>query len=85
MTHAVFSGDVELTEWLFHLGARAGMSHALCMVVVRSDINMTRWLLENGEPDLDWKNFQDKTTDEIAIEKRDIEITKLLKDYRHKQ
>jgi ankyrin repeat protein len=81
MTHAVLSGDVEMAEWLFQRGATEGISSALSMVVGRGDVDMVRWLLEDGSPDLTWKNIQGKTAREIAVEKDDIEIIKLLEDY----
>ena len=78
ITHTVLSGDVGLIEWLFQRGARDGISSALGIAVGRSDVDMARWLIENCDPDLTWKNIQGKTALQIAVEKGDSEIVDLL-------
>jgi ankyrin repeat protein len=78
LTHAALSGDVALVEMLNKRGANTGTSLALSLAVNKGDVDMTRWLLENGSPDLAWKNFQGKTAFEVANENGNSEIAELL-------
>ena len=81
LTHAALSGDVELMQLIFQRGARDGMSPALINAVNKGHVGMTRWILENGEPDVGLKNFQGKTPLEIAVERGDSEIAEMLRSY----
>ena len=81
LTHAALSGDVGLVEMLFQRGATAGTSMALSLAVSRNDAAMVRWLLGNGDPDLTWKNFQEKTMLEIAAENGNQEIEEMLRSH----
>jgi ankyrin repeat protein len=81
LTHAALSGDVALVEMLFQRGANTGASFALNLAVQKGDVEMTRWLLENGAPNLEWKNFQDKSALEIAAENGSTEIAEMLKQH----
>jgi uncharacterized protein len=69
LPHAAFSGDVALVAWLIEQGARAGISAALHNAVSQEHVELTHWLLEHGDPDLGWKNFQGKTALTIATER----------------
>jgi ankyrin repeat protein len=79
LTHAALSGNVELVEMLATRGATSGLSMALSLAVNKGHVNVTRWLLENGSPDLTWKNFQGKTALEVATDRGSAEIIDLLK------
>jgi len=81
LTHAVLSGNLELVQFLFQSGARTGVSPALNSAVARGHYDIARWLLENGKPDIDWKNFQGKTALTVAIEREDGRIVALLKEH----
>ena len=81
LTHAVLSGNLELVQFLFQLGARTGVSPALHSAVARGHYDIARWLLEKGKPDIDWKNFQGKTALTVATEREDGRIVALLKEH----
>jgi ankyrin repeat protein len=78
LTHAALSGNLALVEWLVERGARAGISAALHSAVSRGYEDLTRWLLEHGEPDLSWTNFQGKTALAVARERGATAIVELL-------
>ena len=79
MAHAAFSSDVGLARMLFERGAREGTSMALSNAASKGHLEMARWLLDAGAPDLHWKNFQGKTALEIATEGGREEIAALLR------
>lgn len=79
MTHAAFSGNVQLAQLLFDRGVRSGMSAALFNAVSRRHLPLVQWLLEHGRPDVTWKNFQGKTAPDIAAERGYDEIVSLLR------
>ncbi len=85
LTHAALSGDVALVQMLNARGATNGMSMALSLAVSKGHASVTRWLLENGSPDLTWKNFQEKTAMEIADENGNSELRELLEKYEAKE
>lgn len=79
LAHAAFSGDVDMVRWLVERGARAGMSAALHNAVGREHAELVDWLLQHGDPDLGWRNFQGKTALEIATERGSEPIARLLR------
>lgn len=79
LPHAAFSGSVELVQMLSDRGARTGMSMALSNAVSRGHTELVRWILEHGNPKLDWKNYEDKTALDIATGRGDEEIAQLLR------
>ncbi len=81
LTHAAASGNVALVEMLTQRGATEGISSALSMAVSKGHLDMTQWLLENGSPDLGWKNFEEKTALTIATEQGNTEIADLLRKH----
>jgi ankyrin repeat protein len=80
LPHAAWSGDLELVQYLFRSGAKAGSSSALHNAVTRGYYDLVVWLVENASPDLNSKNFQAKTSLSIAIERKQEDIVQLLKE-----
>lgn len=78
LTHAAFSGDRGLVEWLMEQGASTGSSSALHNAVNRGYVDLVGWLLTHSKPDLSWKNFQGKTALAVALENRHEAIVQLL-------
>ena len=85
LTHAALSGNLELVQFLFQRGARTGVSPALHSAVNRGDYDIVSWLLENGKPDISWKNFQGKTALAVATERKHERIVALLKQHGAKE
>jgi ankyrin repeat protein len=81
LCHVALSGDAPLVEMLYQRGANRGASLALSLAVGKGHIEVTRWLLENVSPDLNWKNFQEKTALEVATENGNHEIADLLRKH----
>lgn len=81
MAHVALSGNVPLAQMLFELGAQEGMSFALSNAVSRGRLEMARWILENGNPDLTWKNYEGKTALTIASENSHDPLLVLLKNF----
>jgi len=80
MPHAAHSGNLELAQLLFERGATAGMSHALGNAVAHGDVRMARWILEAGQPDLQWKNYEGKSLMIIAAD-AGSEMVDLLREF----
>jgi ankyrin repeat protein len=81
LTHAAWSGNLELVRYLFRNGAKAGASSALHNAVARGHYDLVVWLVENASPDLNAKNFQGKTALSLAIESKQEIIAQLLRDH----
>jgi uncharacterized protein len=81
LTHAALSGDLALVQWLFAHGARAGVSAALHNAVSLEHAELVRWLLEHGDPDLTWQNYQGKTALTTATERGLEPIAQLLREH----
>lgn len=79
LPHAALSGEADLVKMLFERGAQEGASMALSNAVAMGHVAVARWLLENAQPDLEWKNYQGKTALEIATESGFSEIIELIK------
>src|SRR2546425_9298068 len=80
LPHAAWSGDLELVQYLFRSGAKAGSSSALHNAVTRGYYHLVVWLVENASPDLNSKNFQGKSPLSIAIERKHETIAQLLRE-----
>ena len=80
LTHAAWSGDLELVQYLFRTGTKTGSSSALHNAVTRGYYDLVLWLVENASPDLTAKNFQGKTPMSVAIERKQESIAQLLKE-----
>jgi len=80
LPHAAWSGDIELVQYLFRNGAKAGSSSALHNAVTRGDYDLVVWLVENASPDLNSKNFQGKTPLLVANERKQETIAQLLRE-----
>ena len=81
LPHAAWSGSLELVQFLFRNGAKAGSSSALHNAVTRGYYDLVVWLVENASPDLRSKNFQGKTSLGIAIEGKQENIAQLLRKH----
>ena len=81
LTHAALSGDVALIEWLVQHGAHEDMSAALHNAVSKGHGELTRWILQNGNPDLGTRNFQGQTPLQVAQARGFDAIARLLHDH----
>jgi ankyrin repeat protein len=81
MSHAAFSNNIPLVEMLFERGASEGMSHALGNAVMKGYVEMAAWLIENGHPDMNWKNYDGKSLLMLAGERGDAAMLTLLKEH----
>ena len=81
MAHVALSDNVSLAQMLFAFGAHQGMSYALSNAVTKGRVEMARWILENGNPDLSWKNYEGKTAFTIASEISHEPTLALLKSF----
>ena len=79
LAHAAFNGDVELFSYLISRGAEGGISYALHNAVVSGHVHLGKWILENTNPDLAWKNFERKTILTVAMEQGNQELQELLR------
>jgi ankyrin repeat protein len=78
LTHAAFSGNIALIQLLSQYGAHTGFSAALHNAVSKGHEAMARWCLENGQPDLGWKNFEGQTVLTVAKQRQSETIIQLL-------
>jgi len=85
LPHAAWSGDLELVQFLFQNGAKAGSSSALNNAVTRGYYDLVVWLVENASPDLNSKNFQGKTPLSVAIERKQETIAHFLREHGGKE
>ncbi|TMI08857.1 ankyrin repeat domain-containing protein [Candidatus Bathyarchaeota archaeon] len=85
LTHAAWSGDLELVQYLFQNGAKTGSSLALQNTVTRGYYDLVVWLVENASPDLNAKNFQGKTPLSVAVDRGQEMIVQLLKNHGAKE
>jgi ankyrin repeat protein len=81
MAHAAWGNNVELAKMLFERGARTGMSHALGNAVMKGDVRMARWIIENGNPDFKWRNYEGKSLLNIASEAPNSDMITLLREH----
>ncbi len=81
MAHAAWSNNVALASLLFKRGATQGMSHALGNAVMKGNVRMARWIIENGNPDFGWRNYEGKSLLDIASQTRDKDMIKLLREH----
>jgi uncharacterized protein len=81
LTHAAFSGNLALMQWLIEQGVATGIASALHNAVSRGHSDLVNWLLQNSSPDLSWKNFQGKTALTVALENQNEGLVQLLRDH----
>ena len=79
LAHAALSGEVELVRRLVEHGAKGSMGQALNNAVIKQHGALVAWLLDNGQPDLAWTDFQGKTALQNATENGSPEIAALIK------
>ncbi len=80
MPHAAWSNNVELAKMLFERGATQGMSHALGNAVMKGNVRMARWIIENGHPDFKWQNYEGKSLMTLAKETPNKDMVNLLRE-----
>ena len=78
LTHAALSGNIALIQLLAQHGAHTGFSAALHNAVSKGHEAMVRWCLENGQPDLGWRNFEGQTALTVAKQRENESIIQLL-------
>lgn len=81
LAHAAHSENLPLLQLLVEKGAQSGISSALHIAVSRGDEAIVRWCLENGQPDLGWKNYEGKTALTAAKVRQHETIIQLLQDW----
>ncbi len=81
MAHAAWSNNIELVKMLFERGATVGMGHALGNAVMKGDVRMARWIIENGNPDFAWRNYEGKTLLNLADEAPNDDMIHLLREH----
>jgi ankyrin repeat protein len=79
LSHAAFSGDPKVVEWLYTHGAQEGASMALSFAVMKGHSEVAAWLLKHASPDLGFKNYQGKTVLELAQESGNKAMVELLR------
>jgi ankyrin repeat protein len=79
LPHAAFNGNVELFSYLVSRGAQEGVSYALHNAVASGHVGLAKWILENANPDLNWKNYEEKTILTVARERGNQELQDLLR------
>jgi ankyrin repeat protein len=82
LAHAALSGSADLAKMIFERGAHKGASFALSNAVSKGHVDMARWLLENANPDPNWKNYEGKPALTIATEAGDQAMLALLTGHR---
>jgi ankyrin repeat protein len=81
MPHAAMSNNLELAKMLFERGATSGMSHALGNAVMHGDAGMARWILQTGQADLHWKDYEGRSLAVIARSTGKREMIDLLDEH----
>jgi ankyrin repeat protein len=57
------------------------MGHALGNAVMKGDVRMARWIIENGNPDFNWRNYEGKTLLTLADEAPNDDMIHLLREH----
>ena len=81
MPHAVWSGNPQLVKLVYERDAKPGEDLALHNAILKGNLEIVRWLLENTNPDVHSRNFQGKTPLTIARELKAEGIIQLLTDH----
>jgi ankyrin repeat protein len=81
LPHAVWSENPSLVQLVFERGAKSGATLALHNAVSRGNYEIVQWLLENAGPDIRAKNFQGKTTLEVATVRNNEKVVELLRKH----
>jgi len=81
LAHAALSGDVGLVQMLVERGAKEGLAFALHNAISFGYEDLMRWLLENTQPDLNWRNYEGKTALAVATEKGTAALVELLRQH----
>jgi hypothetical protein len=83
MYHVGYSGLVPMAEVV---GAKAStrgrdFNQALLSATTRGHVDLVSWLLEHGVEDVNTKSFNGKTPYDIAVDRKQEEMLKLLRDH----
>ena len=81
IAHAAWSNNVELVKMLYERGATVGTGHALGNAVMKGDVRVARWIIENGNPDFNWRNYEGKSLLNLADEAPNDDMIHLLRDH----
>ncbi len=81
LAHAALSGNLDVVQLLYEKGCTQGVSFALHNAVRKNDLKTAKWLLENGKPDLSWKDYQGKTALTVAAENNHDDLVSLLRQH----
>jgi uncharacterized protein len=81
MAHVAWSNNVELAQMLYERGAVVGISHALGNAVTKGNVQMARWLIQHGNPDFSWKNYEGKSLLTLAKETPNKDMVNLLSEH----
>ena len=79
LPHAVWSENLPLVQMVFERGAKSGATLALHNAMMRGNYEITKWLVDNAEPDIRAKNFQGKTPLEVATKRNNERVVELLR------
>lgn len=79
LPHAVWSGDIELVQLVYHRGAKGGVDLAFHNAVVKGDPAIVEWMLDNPKANIASKNYQGKTALAVATERRNDLVIGVLK------
>src|SRR3989475_11361053 len=77
--HAVWSENLPLVQMVFERGAKSGATLALHNAMMRGNCEITKWLVDNAEPDIRAKNFQGKTPLEVQTKRNNERVVELLR------
>jgi ankyrin repeat protein len=81
LSHAALSNKLPLVKMLYERGAIEGTSLALGNAIMHGHFEMAKWLIENGHPELNWKNYEGKSLLTLASERGDKGMLTLLQEH----
>lgn len=85
LPHSVWSGNLELVQFVYTRGAKTGADLALHNAVLKGYTEMVAWLLDNAGADVSSKNYQGKTPLAVARERNNEHLVKVLKEHGAKE
>lgn len=79
--HAAMSGATEIADLLKANGCTEGYSFALHGAISHGQVDMLRWLLDNGATDLQVQNYEGRSPLKKALEYNQPEIADVLRQH----